>query len=137
MPNDLLTDMRFKAEACELKEMRNTVRADLRYLVDSNDNLDRIVLAINEACMNIIQHAYRPQSQGEIQLQISSNQKEIVIRIIDSADHIDVSTIKSRALEDIRPGGLGVHFIRSVMDHVEYNHQDTGVGNILEMKKYL
>lgn len=137
MPNDLLTDLRFNAEACELKEMRDKVRADLGYLVDSNEIMDRIVLAINEACMNIIQHAYRPQSRGEIQLQISRNHKGIVIRIIDSADPIDISTIKSRALDDLRPGGLGVHFIRSVMDHVEYSHQTTGVGNILEMHKYL
>ena len=40
--------------------------------------------------------------------------------IRDHGRSVDPSSIKSRDLDDVRPGGLGVHIMRSVMDRVEY-----------------
>jgi len=48
---------------------------------------------------------------------------------------VDVSKVKPRDLEDIRPGGLGTHFIREVMDEVEFLRPPNDSGNILRMVK--
>jgi anti-sigma regulatory factor (Ser/Thr protein kinase) len=47
------------------------------------------------------------------------------IRIVieDEAKHIDPDHIKGRDLDEIRPGGLGVHIIREIMDEVVYEQR--------------
>ena len=88
--------------------------------------------------MNIIQHGYKQNETGEIILEIYKNSEEIVFRLTDFAPPVDKCTIKSRDLKDVRPGGLGVHFICESMDDIKYLHLPDGAGNILEMtKKFL
>lgn len=101
------------------------------------EEVDKGVLAVNEACMNIIQHAYKPTEAGEIILEIYKNDEEILFRLTDFAQPVDVCTIKGRNWDDIRPGGLGVHFMCEGMDEIKYRHLPGGTGNILEMKKKL
>ncbi len=48
------------------------------------------------------------------------------LRIIieDEAPQVDPSAIRSRSLDDIRPGGLGVHIIQSVMDEARFEKRE-------------
>jgi anti-sigma regulatory factor (Ser/Thr protein kinase) len=55
--------------------------------------------------------------------------------IEDEAEQVDPCTIKSRCLDEVRPGGLGVHIIREVMDEVAYECRSGGVGMRLTMVK--
>lgn len=96
---------------------------------------EQLVLAVNEACMNIIQHAYKGNSQGEIVLEIFNNGNQLRFRLQDSAMPVDLDSIKPRDLDDIRPGGLGTHFIREIMDDWTMGHLEGGRGNYLEMVK--
>jgi anti-sigma regulatory factor (Ser/Thr protein kinase) len=59
----------------------------------------------------------------------------ILIAIEDEARQVDPALIKSRDLEDIRPGGLGVFIIQSVMDAVAYQHRDTGGMRLMMAKR--
>ena len=59
---------------------------------------------------------------------------EIVIE--DDARQVDLDTIRSRDLEDVRPGGLGVHLITEIMDEAVYEHRAEG-GMRLRMHKRL
>ena len=101
------------------------------------ENLDCMVMAINEACMNVMQHAYHGKDDGEIVIEFWKDANELVVRIYDYAEKVDLDTIKSRNLSDVRPGGLGVHIIHQVMDSVEYVNQPDVSGNMLEMRKQL
>ena len=58
------------------------------------------------------------------------------MRLRDYGTKCDPDCIKGRDLDDVRPGGLGVHIIREIMDEVTY---DTGheVGTELKMTKFL
>ena len=102
-----------------------------------NENLDCMVMAINEACMNVIQHAYGGREDGEIIVEFWKDKDELLVRIYDFAEQVDLETIKSRDLNEIRPGGLGVHIIHQVMDSVEYKNHSEPLGNVLEMRKLL
>jgi anti-sigma regulatory factor (Ser/Thr protein kinase) len=101
---------------------------------------EQIGLALNEALANVIKHGYRGDTHQKIELLMHRVQQngrcgmEIVIR--DFGRQIDPAQIKSRDLADVRPGGIGVHIIRSVMDACEYRCCDD-CGMELTMVKFL
>ncbi len=135
--NRHLLDYRFSARPDALRPMRDQLRDSLHNHTRDQETVDTIVLAVNEACMNIIQHAYCAKSDGEIILEVQKLGNQLVFRITDFAPCVDKSNIKGRCLEDIRPGGLGLHFICEVMDSIDFTSLPASSGNVLEMKKRL
>ena len=83
--------------------------------------------------MNIIEHAYQ-HKDGEIILEIYRDRDSMVYELTDFAQPMDCAKIKSRKLDEIRPGGLGVHFIQQVMDKVDYVASDGATGNKISMR---
>ncbi len=120
-----------------LKPLREFVRVLAKKQGCCDENLDCMVMAINEACMNVIQHAYKEKDDEEIIVEFWKDGKELIIKVFDFADQVNLDLIKSRDLEDLRPGGLGVHIIHQVMDWVEYKYNSNQSCNILEMHKKL
>jgi serine/threonine-protein kinase RsbW len=92
--------------------------------------------AVDEACSNVIKHAYAgdPNKQIGLTLRISPEAFEVVIE--DSGLKADVASIKGRGLDEIRPGGLGVHLIKRACDIVEFDEKEKK-GNRLRLVKYL
>lgn len=131
----LITELRFKARADQLSGVRRRLREAAGDCGCDPQSLDCIVLAVNEACMNIIQHAYGGDCAQEIILRVFQDDDELVIRLIDFAEPVDECNIKSRDLDHVRPGGIGVHLIRQVMDSVSFLECPEGVGNMLELRK--
>ena len=81
----------------------------------------QISLAVDEALCNVITHGYKRRADGPVWINLWSlptNPAGLKIVIEDLAAQVDPDTIQSRDLDDIRPGGLGVHIIREVMDEV-------------------
>jgi anti-sigma regulatory factor (Ser/Thr protein kinase) len=95
---------------------------------------DRLVLAVDEACSNIIRHAYDYMPEGRIVLTFRVDPGFLEIEVRDFGKCSDPSAFKSRDLSDIRPGGLGLHFIKAAMDTVEYQAPEGG-GMLLRMVK--
>jgi sigma-B regulation protein RsbU (phosphoserine phosphatase) len=133
----LISKVRVPARPYQLKQVRCIVKNALSITKLTVDEVDRGVLAINEACMNIIQHGYKQNENGEIILEIYKNAEEMLFRLTDFAPPVDACNIKGRDWEDIRPGGLGVHFMGEGMDGINYRLLPGGAGNIVEMKKKL
>lgn len=94
-----------------------------------------VVLAVDEALQNVIRHAYQGRPDGAIILEVRRAVGErLAVTIRDYADPVDVAKIKPRDLDDVRPGGLGTHFIREVMDDVAFLTPSDGAGgNLLRM----
>ena len=97
---------------------------------------NNIILAVDEACSNIIKHAYNGATNKPIIITIKINSERLEINLRDYGDKVNLKAIKSRKLDDIRPGGLGVHLIKSVMDEVMYEN-GPDLGNRLCLVKYL
>lgn len=90
-----------------------------------------IVLAVDEALTNVIRHGYGGQPDQRICLkaQIIHHARRgagIEITIRDFGCQVDPATIVGRDLNDLRPGGLGVHIIRHVMDSAVYSRAEGG-----------
>lgn len=100
----------------------------------------QISLAIDEALCNVINHGYgRENEDGRIRVaiwKIDDHAPGMRIIVEDRARQVDPETIQPRDLDDIRPGGLGVHIIREIMDHVLYEKRDGG-GMRLSMTKHV
>jgi len=134
--HESLLEISLPADACNLREIRDKIRNATLTLTDCVETVDRIILAINEACMNVIQHAYPNDYSGQrdIVLELYRDEDYLVILVKDHAPTVDPGNINPRDLNDIRPGGLGVHFIREIMNEVEYMGQTGEFGNVLMMK---
>ena len=128
-------EIRALADPEQLSEIRTIVRSSVEDLGCDYHLTQKIVLAVNEACMNIIQHAYNNEESGEFQISLKECNNKLYFTLTDSAEHIDLESVKSRNLDDIRPGGLGLHFIKEVMDEFRIGHLEGEKGNYLEMVK--
>lgn len=84
-----------------------------------------IALAVDEACTNIIKHAYNNSANEKIWIKIKATNKKINIRITDNGNPFDPSIIgepniaKSQKMK--KGGGLGMFLIKKIMDKVKYN----------------
>jgi len=127
----------FPARAKELCDTRSAVRNFLTHCGCASTTVEDVVLAIDEACQNIIRHAYRGETDEAIILQIEREGNVLQISLEDKAPEVGSDCMKPRELEDVRPGGLGCHFIKQVMDEVSVGPSPSGKGNILRMRKRL
>lgn len=94
-------------------------------------------LAVDEACTNIIEHGYGGEDRGEIWLSCSPAPGALTITIRDHARPFDPESVPApdlnSSLDEMRIGGLGLFFMRQVMDAVEFSR--AGDGNQLLLIK--
>lgn len=102
----------------------------------SQDETNNITLAVDEACSNIIKHAYGGSTNQPIHILCHLYKDRLEILLRDFGKKADINEIKSRELDDVRPGGLGVHLIKSVMDIVNYDNS-LEQGNQLRLVKFV
>lgn len=125
----------FLSRPSELKAVRKDVTETARKIGCGAVDVQDLVLAVDEACQNIICHAYGEDHEGEISLKFFYQESEIVVMLRDFAEAIDAEMVKPRKLGDLRPGGRGTHFIAEIMDKVEFMPPPTDGGNLLRMVK--
>lgn len=107
--------------------------------------LYQIELAIDEACANVVEHAYPGEEQGEMEISCyldrdSGAERTFVIRVRDWGTGFDPGAVETpdvdAPLEDRGLGGLGLFLVAQVMDHVKFSF-DPQRGNELLMFKRL
>lgn len=127
----------FQASKSELKTIRSFVKS---FLKDNKINLihhDSIILAVGEITSNILEHGYNFKESDKIKVDLSFNNNEIKLKFFDNGQIVDIEKIKSRELNDIKPGGLGIFFIKEIFDDIHWVKGDPGWNNVLEIKKRL
>ena len=106
-------------------EVREFVDGAARAFGFSEEDVANIILAVDEACTNIIKHAYHYALDQEIEISIFHSTRSFEIRIYDNGKAFDPSSIRTPDLKDHighkRRGGLGVYLMKRLMDKVEYN----------------
>jgi anti-sigma regulatory factor (Ser/Thr protein kinase) len=97
-----------------------------------------IQLAVDEACANIIHHAYAGMDPGEMEITCCQNEQVLTIRLRDWGQAFDPGSIEEpdvdASLEERSLGGLGLFLMKQVMDSVEFRF-DAEQGNELVMIK--
>ncbi|MFA7343500.1 MAG: ATP-binding protein [Terrimicrobiaceae bacterium] len=123
--------IRFSSDTCHLADVRREARAFLAGNGFDDCSTELMVLALDEACTNVIRHAYALECKP-VRLEMASLRRRVRFVLRDYGRACDPAKIKSRKLEDIRPGGLGVHIIKQAFDSVTYFPQPKGTRLILE-----
>ncbi len=126
---------RFPAEPRALREIRARVLEAARAAGCSDPDAQDLVIAVDEACQNIIRHGYRGESDREILIEVEHDGAMVVVYLVDAAPTVDPTKIQPRRLDDVRPGGLGTHFIRELTDDWQFLPTPSGRGNALKLCK--
>lgn len=134
-PGDRIGHMRIAARPDCLRLVRELVNQAGIQCGCGEGCISEMVMAVDEACQNIIRHAYRGDSGGEIIVDIRRQEACIAVHLLDFAAPVDVSKIKPRPLDEVKPGGLGTHFIQQCMDEYGFVAPPDGFGNCLRLIK--
>jgi anti-sigma regulatory factor (Ser/Thr protein kinase) len=110
----------FSSHTGNLAPMRKLVRQFLEAYPFSEKERMLMVLGVDEACTNIIRHAYHLRDDQLICLSLEGLRHCIRMRVRDYGKQTEAHTMKGRAHDLIRPGGLGLHLIRTAFDKVDY-----------------
>lgn len=97
-----------------------------------------VQMAVDEACANVIQHAYHGRGDGTIDIVCERQGRAFAVTIQDYGDRFDPKKIippKTRdPLSRRNIGGLGLFFMRKLMDRVDFDFSSKR-GNRLTMVK--
>ncbi|WP_301101781.1 ATP-binding protein [Propionivibrio sp.] len=132
---ETLLDQNFAASTGVLAAVRAAVRAACQHAGNSEQCGEQVVLAINEACMNVIQHAYRFADGQHFTLRLAVDDAVLVAHLLDNGLPVSDVDLRPRELDELRPGGLGVRFMRELMDSVAYIEAPQGFTNCLQLTK--
>lgn len=95
-------------------------------------------LAVDEACCNIIDHAYGGEDRGLIDCQVDVRSDGLMVTLIDQGRSFDPAKIPPPAigkpLKEVKPRGVGLFLIKKMVDKLEY-HASTGQGNVMHLFK--
>ena len=115
--------VQFVDNACEQATISPAQRFDLQ-------------LAVEEACMNVIEHAYGGKG-GEVTVCFEVDGADVQITVTDHGKPFDPDQVAmpdlSKPLEERPVGGLGIYLMQQLMDEVEFEFSSEG--NRLRMVK--
>jgi anti-sigma regulatory factor (Ser/Thr protein kinase) len=126
----------FASHPANLWLVRHCVRQFLQDRTFSSREIDLMVLGVDEACTNIIRHAYHLADDQLISLSLETiNSDGVRFRLRDYGDRFDLTKYRGRSLDQLRPGGLGVHLIRNAFDQIDYHKRQRGTLLVLTKLK--
>ncbi len=135
--SSLIARHTFPASASALQAVREVVSKACDDCGCSKSLATDIVIAVGEACQNVVRHAYKGTEGGEATLEIYCKEGIIEFHLQDSAPSVDPEKLKPEWPEEPRPGGLGICLIHDIMDEVEYLPAPSNQGNLLRMTKFI
>jgi serine/threonine-protein kinase RsbW len=112
--------LEFSSHSGNLALMRKYVRQFLEEYPFSEKEQTLLVLGVDEACTNIIRYAYQLRDDQLIILTMEGLRDRVRMRLRDYGLQTPEDAMKSRSLDLVQPGGLGLYLIRSAFDNVDY-----------------
>jgi serine/threonine-protein kinase RsbW len=92
-------------------------------------------LVLTEATTNAIKHAIQMSPKDTVRITIHIQENALVIKVYDHGQGFDLETVPLPDFDQPKENGMGLYFIRTLMDSVTYTRQDDC--NVLEIIKYL
>jgi len=129
----------FLVRASSLKDVRSFSRGVFEKFKIQEDLREELVLAIAEAAQNIVKHAYKdfPDTEDRMAVSISCENNKLEISFFDKGKPVDKNKVKHRAIDDVKPGGLGTFFIQQIMDSIQFQEGEDPWINHLVLTKNL
>ena len=116
--------LKVKSKTENLSVVRDFISASAAEAGIRTDTIENIILAVDEACTNIIKHAYNSFPDGELIIKTKSTLSRFVVIIKDFGKTFEPGMIPEPDLQKYyrqrRVGGLGMYLMKNLMDDVKY-----------------
>lgn len=117
-----------------LERVRRFVETHVRTASLADEAIEQFKIAVDEACTNVIKHAYRGDDSQQIDVAVIVEDDRVTVRIRDAGRSFQQEFYTRPDIFELaehrRAGGFGVHIMRSLMDRVEYSSR----GNTNEVR---
>ena len=123
--------LEFTSHTANLALMRNFLRKFLARHPFSEKQRTLMVLGVDEACTNVIRHAYDLRDDQPIALSVETLSTCVRMRLRDYGEQTPADEMRGRAHNHVQPGGLGLHLIRTAFDKVDYILKPRGTELVL------
>lgn len=133
----MTTSIAIKNHFSELARLSEETETALNAAGISMETIHAVNIALEEVVTNIIKYGYTDGADHEIETRIAAGNSELTISVIDEGREFNPLSLPppdvAAPIEEREIGGLGVHFVRKLMDGVEYRRD--GNKNIFIMRK--
>ena len=120
---DIDFTVRLPVDAQSLPLIRGLVRQTLQHLGVASAGIDEILLALSEACANVVQHAGEHE---EYQVDVSIDDQVCRISVLDDGRGFDVDALAAEAPRSPLEGGRGVQLMRALVDRLAFVRDEDG-----------
>ncbi|HEX9250850.1 MAG TPA: ATP-binding protein [Ignavibacteriaceae bacterium] len=116
--------LKVKSKTENLSVIRDFISTSAAEAGVATDTVENIILAVDEACTNIIRHAYKSFPDGELIIKTKSTLSRFIVSITDYGKSFAPEMIPEPDLQKYyrqrRVGGLGMYLMKTLMDDVKY-----------------
>ncbi len=131
------TTKRFPGRFTSLDAIREFAAQAAREAGLSDGDVYAIQLAVDEACSNIIEHAYGGEDRGEIECHCAVGPEQLIVVLRDQGARFDAASVPepdlTGDLDERQTGGLGLYLIRHLVDDVRF--ESDASGNVVTLVK--
>lgn len=122
----------------ELKQIRDYVRSKAKNFGLNDKKTNYIVLAVDEACSNLIRYNMKFDKSKSLNVKIYDKQSKFFVEISDNGKSFDLlknpPPNMNEYFNQYKKGGLGIHIIKSIVDEIEYKpSNDKNAVNTLQL----
>jgi len=132
-------DLKISNETKNLSLVRQVVGEVLERTIFGKDDKAKIILAVDEAVANVVEHAYE-NAKGEIDIHFVLDEERMEITIRDNGKKFNPEPITTPDIHEHitkgLKGGLGMFLMRKIMDEVRYSLDSTYVNELVMVKYY-
>jgi serine/threonine-protein kinase RsbW len=118
------------SDTSNLAMIRDFVERAARRSPIEGPDLERLKLAVDEACANVMEHAYKRDATKELTVRVSYDQSEISVEVIDSGPTYDPTQFIPRELADLqalkKDGGMGIRLMKMATDDLVWSSDGEG-----------
>lgn len=142
-PDRKMKRKKYKLTVASATENLEVVRDFIRRLATRADfsveQSEQIELAVDEACTNVIKHAYKFNPRRLMHVIVFVDDEKMEIQVEDKGPGFDFEKLEppqiAKRISGAKPGGLGIHIMKKVMDKVEFSI-NPGKRNRVTLIKY-
>ena len=126
------------SDTVNLAMIRDFVELSARRSAIAEPEMQKLTLAVDEACANVIEHAYNNDNTREITVHVWFDDAQIGVDVIDSGSRFDPTSHKPLELRDLvgHKGGMGIRIMQMATDELVADTDENG-HNRLRLIKHL
>ena len=118
-----------------LRALRGVCRSLAEQAGLSEVEVGRVVLGLEEACTNVIRHAYGGEADRPIRFLFRLEPNVLIIEMVDWGRKATREQMHGRELADVRPGGLGIHLMNRTFDAMDYDFEERDHNRLVLRKR--